>query len=94
MYYNGKSYSVSVATVPIKRLTLTAYYTDVRSQTQTSVLSFNNGERYSGLAEYQFRKMAFRGGFTHTRQDLSAVTTLPAVVNTYFFSIQRWFNIF
>jgi len=94
VYYDGKSYSVSLATVPIKHFTLTGYYTSVKSQTQTSVFSFNNGERYSGLAEYQFRKMAFRGGFTHTRQDISAVTTLPATVNTYFFSIQRWFNIF
>jgi hypothetical protein len=94
MYYNGRSYSISLAAVPIKRLTLTAYYTNVRSQTQSSVYSFNRGDRYNALVEYKFRKMAFRGGFTRTRQDISATSTLPALSNTYFANITRWFNIF
>jgi hypothetical protein len=94
LYYNGKSYSVSLAATPIKRLTITGYYTNVESETQSSVFSFNRGNRYNALVEYQWRKMAFRGGYTRTQQEVSATSTLPAVVNSYFFSISRWFNIF
>lgn len=94
LYYNGQSYSISLAATPVKRLTITGYYTNVRSETRSSIFSSNRGNRYNALVEYQWRKMAFRGGFTRTQQEISATSTLPSVVNSYFFSISRWFNIF
>lgn len=95
LLFNGRSYGASLAATPIKRLTVSGYYTNVRSDTLSNALfSFNRGQRYSTLVEYKLRKLEFRGGFTRTQQDVSAAGTLPAVVNSYFFSISRWFNIF
>lgn len=94
MYYNGKAYTISLAAVPTKRLKVYGYYTEVKSQTESAVFSSNHGKRYNALVEYNVRKLAIRGGFTRTQQDVSAVSSIPAVVNSYFFNISRWFDIF
>lgn len=94
LYYDGRSYSISLAANPRRHLTFTAYYSNIWSQTAATVYSVNSGNRYNALVEYEFRKLAFRGGYTRTAQSVSAASTLPERVNTYFFSVQRWFDIF
>jgi hypothetical protein len=94
MYFDGKAYTVSLSAVPTKRLKIYGYYTEVKSQTQSVLYSSNYGKRYNALIEYNVRKLAIRGGYTRTQQDISAVSAVPAVVNSYFFNISRWFDIF
>jgi len=93
--YNGRSYTLSATATPIRRLVLTANYSKVRSDTKgPSLASTNLGDRFTSQLEYKLRKLSLRGGFTRMDQEISASGAPPSMVNSYYFGISRWFNIF
>lgn len=93
--YDGRSYSVTGYTNPIKKMTITGHYTKIKSDTLSrSFRSLNDGDRYNAQLEYRLRKMSLRAGFTRTEQFVLAGGNPRAVVNSYYFGLSRWFNVF
>jgi hypothetical protein len=95
--YGGRSYSASIGSSPIHRLTLSASYG--RSDTTTGGFagvpaSSNITKFFNSLVQYQFRKMYFTGGFSRLTQGFSASGLPPETVSAYYISISRWFNFF
>jgi len=100
LYFDAKAWGVSANKVFFRRLAVSAAYTQVASASQRLGLNNSNyGDRWGITTSYRFRKLNFQGGFTQVNQ-LFKVTPLvgppvPArVVNTYFVSVSRWFNLF
>jgi hypothetical protein len=100
LYFNAKAWGVSANKLFFRRLAISAAYTQVASDSQRlGINNSNYGDRWGATASYHFRKLNFQGGFTQVNQ-LFKVTPLvgapvPArVVNTYFVSVSRWFNLF
>lgn len=95
VYFNAKSFGFSGSTVLFRRVTLVGGYTNVFSSTsQANLGTSNSGDRYSVRMEYRLRKFSIVGGFNRSMQDLSAVSGPPRVVNSFFISFSRWFNVF
>lgn len=97
MTVNGQSYTISVTAVPVSKLTATGYFSKIKSDTTTLfnlVNSNNNGERFSGRLEYRLRKLSFIADYSRTSQLITASNPTGAVVNSYSFTISRWFNVF
>ena len=93
--FDARSYSLGLTATPIRRLVLTANYAKVRSDTTRPLLqSTNLGDRFTSQLEYKLRKLSLRGGFTRMDQEISASGAPPSMVNSYYFGISRWFNIF
>jgi hypothetical protein len=95
MYFNARSYSGSFSTLLLRRISLTAGYANVYSSTQQKLLGVSNsGQRYGTRMEYRLRKFSIIGGFSRNQQEISTVGGLPRVVNSYYVSLNRWFNVF
>jgi hypothetical protein len=95
IYFNAKAYSISATCVPFSRLSLIGGYVNTFSSTREPLSGVtNNGERYNFRMEYRLRKFSIIGGFTRNMQDISAVPGAPRVVNSYYMSLSRWFNVF
>jgi hypothetical protein len=93
--FNGSSYSIGVGASPLRRMALTINYTSATSDTRSSVKSsFNETQRYYSRLDYNLRKVVLRAGYTRAHQGISASGIPPTTVNTYFFGISRWFNVF
>jgi len=74
---------------------VTFNYTSARSDTLSNVLmSLNDTQRYYTRLDYNLRKLVLRAGYTRAYQSISATATPPTTVNTYFFGISRWLNVF
>jgi hypothetical protein len=95
LLFNATSWGMSIGATPIRRLTLTASYSSFESDTLArSRLSMNRGERYNARLDYKLRKLIFRAGFSRTWQGISASGAPPVVLNSYYFGISRWFEVF
>jgi hypothetical protein len=93
--YGGQSYGFSVSTMPIRHLTVSAGYSQGRSDTtNTGLSSFNSINQWNTLFDYQFRKMHFVGGYARLEQTFSTSSTLPAQVSSFYVGVNRWFNFF
>jgi hypothetical protein len=93
--YNGKSYSVGIASTPIRGLTISAIFSKALSDTQSTQLSSsNNNENVNVLVVYHLRKLDFQAGYLKLNQGFSTSETPPTMIGSYYFGIKRWFNIF
>jgi len=93
--FNGSSYSIGASASPLRRMIVTFNYTSARSDTLSNVLmSLNDTQRYYTRLDYNLRKLVLRAGYTRAYQSISATATPPTTVNTYFFGISRWLNVF
>jgi len=93
--YGGHSYGLGVGLNPLKRLTFTASYSRAFSDTQTDTTPSNNQTKsVVARLQYQYRQMWFTAGYSQFMQGFSASPTPPAQLNSYFFGVQRWFNLF
>ncbi|HWR35233.1 MAG TPA: hypothetical protein VN622_05110 [Clostridia bacterium] len=93
--FNGRSYTVGVNASPLKRMTISGYYSKIKSDTLSHALfSMNDGDRLTSQLEYRLRKLSLRAGYTRTGQLVSASGAPSTVVNSYYFGISRWFNVF
>jgi hypothetical protein len=95
LLFNARSYNASASATFFRRVSLSGAYTKFNSDTQSSLSSaINTGSNYSGLMQYRLRKFQFTGGFNHTQQESSTITGGPRVLNSFYLSISRWFNVF
>ncbi|HEX6879984.1 MAG TPA: hypothetical protein VF135_06450 [Terriglobales bacterium] len=95
--FNGRSYTLSLSSTPIRRMILTAYYSKLNSDTTSllnSINSINNGDRFDMRFEYRLRKLSLIGDYTRTNQVITAAEPNGITVNAYQFTISRWFNVF
>ena len=95
LLYGGKSYSYSLGSTPIHRLTLSASYAHSESNTGNSLGgSTNTTTILTTLIQYQFRKMYLTGGFSQLTQGFTASGTVPQTISSFYLGISRWFNFF
>jgi hypothetical protein len=100
--FGGRSYSFSIASSPISRLTLSASYSKANSSSSELGLliapgligSMNATQVENAMFQYQFRKMYVNGGYSKLVQGFSASGPVPQQISSYYFSISRWFNFF
>jgi hypothetical protein len=93
--FNARSWSGSVSTRVFRRVSVVGSYSQFSSSvSQTGASSNNLGSRYSFRSEYRLRKFSFLTGFNHSSQQVSFVPGGPRVVNSYYLSLSRWFNVF
>lgn len=92
--YNANSYGGG-ATFTNSRMSLSASYSKALSQTSSSSnFSNNSTDMYNALLRIRMRKLYFNAGFTRFQQSVSAGGLPPSVLNSYFFGVSRWFNVF
>ena len=93
--YGGTVYGAGLSVIPLRRMVINVNWYRTNSDTQTStIFSTNNSERYYGQMQYNLRKLSFRAGYWRVYQGISANGHPPTTVNTYYFNISRWFNVF
>jgi hypothetical protein len=93
--YSGEVYGVGGSITPLRRMLINVNWYRVWSDTvTTSLFSQNNSERYYGQMQYNLRKLSFRAGYWRVYQSLGGTAVAPALDNTYFFTVSRWFNLF
>jgi hypothetical protein len=93
--FGGDSYSVGLASNPVRKLTLAASFAKTNSNTSLSGLAQNGStSQYNAIFQYQLRKIYVNGGYSRLQQGFSTSTTGPAVVSSFYFGISRWFNFF
>ncbi len=93
--YGGKSYSIGLASSPAKRLTISAGFGKANSNFFLFPLtSSNNNEEINAIAQYQFRKMYFTGGYSRLVQGFSASGLPPQMISSFYLGVSRWFNFF
>ena len=95
VFYDGTSYGAGLNVLPLKRMIINVNWYQVQSDTLTvQTLSNNRSQRYYGQMQYNLRKLSFRAGYWRVYQAIGANGLPPTTVNTYYFNISRWFNLF
>lgn len=95
MLFNGRSVSVSGSTRLFRRVNLAGNYSKARSTIESSAANtFAQSQVYNAHFEYRLRKMSLVGGFSRVNQNASVVRTGPVVLNSFYLSFSRWFNVF
>jgi hypothetical protein len=97
LVFDGNSTTISASGTPLRRMTVTAYFSKVNSHTGSilrPVPYVNNGKRYDARLEYRLRKLSLIGEFTRTNQVITSYAPSGAVVNAYTFTVSRWFHVF
>ncbi|MGA2848229.1 MAG: hypothetical protein ABSE46_04470 [Terracidiphilus sp.] len=93
--FGGTSYSMAMASSPMKGLTLSASYGRSNSDTSTGgVASLNASNEFNSQVQYQARKLWFQSGYSRLGQSFSGSGTGPEVVSSLYFGVSRWFNFF
>ena len=93
--FNGKSYSIGLASNPKRRLTIASSFARAYGNSNVlGILSSNNTEQINVLLQYQFRKMYLTGGYSRLEQGFSASGTPPEKISAFYFGVSRWFNFF
>ncbi|HEX7961731.1 MAG TPA: hypothetical protein VF493_17550 [Terriglobales bacterium] len=95
MLFNARSLAVNISTSLFRRMSLGGGYARFTSSTtRTGADTFNTGERYNVRTEYRLRSFSLICGFNRSTQEVSTVAGGPRVVNAYYASFSRWFNVF
>jgi hypothetical protein len=95
LLFNGDSYSFSLSSSPIRRMTLGASYSKaLTNSTVGGISSLNNSKMLNAIVNYQFRKMYFTGGYSNLVQGFSASGLPPQNISSFYVGISRWFNFF
>ena len=92
--YNAKSYGGGASFTPFRRCTVSANYNQAKSATVGPAISSGfQSTILNARLQYRLRKLDVDANFTKFQQSIST-GALPAVINTYYIRISRWFNIF
>lgn len=96
LLFNARSTGVSAGARVFRRLSVTAGFAKFTSNTLQSGDPglFSSGKRYNVRTEYRLRKFSVIGGFNRSMQDVSTITGGPRLVNSYYMSLSRWFDVF
>jgi hypothetical protein len=93
--FNARSFGLYSSLQLFRVLTVSGGYTNVSSSTIRRALgTFNDGDRFSARLTLRLRGLYILTGFNHAVQESSAVPGGPRVVNSYYVSLSRWFNVF
>ena len=99
--YSGVAYGAGLSLNPVSRMVITANWFRVTNetqstlQTQNSILFSNNqSDRVYAQLQYNVRKLILRSTYWRVSQVVSASGIPRTNVNTFSFSISRWFNFF
>lgn len=93
--FNGHSWSANASTLLFRHLSLAAAYSQFRNSTiRLDQGLMDRGNRGNFRTEYRLRKFTFVGGYNRAWQDVSTLPLGPRVVNSYYMSVLRWFNVF
>lgn len=95
LIYNARSYGINASTRLFRIVTVSGGYTNVSSSTmRRSAETLNDGNRYYTRLQVRFRRLTILGGFNRAAQEASAVPGGPRVVNSFYVSLSRWFEVF
>lgn len=93
--FNGHSWSANASTLLFRHLSFAAAYSQFRNSTiRLDQGVMDRGNRGNFRTEYRLRKFTFVGGYNRAWQDVSTLALGPRVVNSYYMSVLRWFNVF
>jgi hypothetical protein len=91
--YNARSYGGGL-TATVSRLSLTGSYSKAFSQTTATSFARNDTTLWNALLRCRMRKLYFTAGYTRFGQSVGTLSTPPSMLNSYFFGVSRWFNVF
>jgi hypothetical protein len=92
---NARAYAGSASTLLFRRLSIAGGYSKFRSSTLHGPVGvIDSGSRYSVQIQYRLRKFSFTGGLSHYSQSVSTIAGQPRAATAYYFSVNRWFNVF
>jgi hypothetical protein len=93
--FNGDSYSFSLSSSPVRRMSIGASYAKAITNNNTAGLfTANNSKMINAVLNYQFRKMYLNGGYSNLVQGFSASGVPAENVSSFYIGISRWFNFF
>lgn len=93
--YGGNSYSIGLASTPVKRLILSGSWSSSTSNIASGGLSSaNQTSQFNAIIQYQTRKLYYSSGFARLEQGFSGSGSTPGIVSTYSIGVSRWFNFF
>ncbi len=93
--FGGRSYSGGISSSPAKKLTLSATYSNSRSNTFSGgISSANNNNQFNTIIQYQVRKMNVVSGYSRLEQGFTGSGQKPETISAYYMGLTRWFNIF
>jgi hypothetical protein len=91
----GDSYTAGVGLNPFRNLSInSAYYHTANNSVADGALSFGKSEELSTYLQYRFRKLYISAGYTKLSQGFSSTGVPAGSLSSYYFGIQRWFNLF
>jgi hypothetical protein len=95
LLFNARGFSVGGGTRLFRAMTVSSGFSRF---TSNSLFKTDNnwsvGYRYSGRVVYQVRKFYLEGAFSQSNQDVSTIPGGPHVINSFYVSLSRWFNVF
>ncbi len=96
IFYGGDGWSIGLGSNPLRRLAISANYSKAYSTTSSSLTPFSNNrnEQMTVTMQYQLRQLYFNAGYSRLMQSFSASSPTAALLGSYYFGIQRWFNFF
>jgi hypothetical protein len=97
LLFNARSYSINGSVLLFRRLSAGGGYSKFSSGTLQQLIGAGlrtEGDLYHAHIDYRLRKFSFGGGYNRVMQGTSTVSGPPRIVNSYFISLTRWFNVF
>ena len=95
LLFNARSYNASASTTLFRRINVSGGYSWFTSDTQSSLSgAVNSGASYNARVQYRVRKFQVGGAYSHSQQATSTLAGGPRMVNSFYLSLSRWFNVF
>jgi hypothetical protein len=93
--YGGHSYSFTLGTTPVRKLSMAANFSRAWSNTSSGgIASWNHVEQMNAILNYQIRKLTFTSGYGRLIQGFSASGTVPSNLSSFYAGLSRSFNFF
>jgi len=101
VFYNAVAYGAGLGITPLRGMVINVNWFRIHNQTQSSLSSTNpainsnnDSDRVYGQLQYNVRKLILRSTYWRVSQYVSSAGIPRTTLNTYSFSISRWFNFF
>jgi hypothetical protein len=91
--YGARSFGGG-ASATVSRFALTTSYSKALSDTTAATSSHNSMTMWNALLRCRMRKLYLQAGFTKFQQSVSAANAPASMLNSYYFGVSRWFNLF
>ena len=93
--YNSSAWGGSMSGTFMRRLNVNTSFAKSKGDTIDPLLStFTSNDLINVVVQYRLRKIYVNGGYTHLRQSVGTLGTVPISVTTYYIGVSRWFNFF